>query len=121
MKLTRMLGRRTLAGAAGLLAAALACASPASGVTASPPGTATLKPLTAQQERMKSCNADAGAQHLAGAARQGYMKTCLSGKTAASGASTPQQRMKSCNAEASSKGLKGAERQSFMSTCLKAG
>ncbi|MFO1400447.1 MAG: PsiF family protein [Steroidobacteraceae bacterium] len=122
MNLSTMLARGALLGAAGLLAATLAGADPAAaGVTANPPAAATVKPLTAQQERMKSCNADAGAQHLAGAARQGYMKACLGGKTAAPAASTPQERMKACNAEAGGKGLKGTDRRTFMSACLKAG
>ena len=115
---------RILSGCAALLCAAVAFADPApAGVTASPPPSATVKPLTAQQERMKSCNADASVQHLEGAARRTYLQGCLSGKPAAATAppSTPQERMKSCNAEAGAKGLKGAERKSFMSTCLKAG
>ena len=35
---------------------------------------------TAQQEKMKTCNADATAKGLKGDARQAFMKTCLSGK-----------------------------------------
>lgn len=77
---------------------------------------------SAQRDRMKSCNADAGAQKLAGDARKGFMADCLAGKSTAAPDKelTPQQaRMKSCNADASAKGLKGADRKTFMSTCLK--
>jgi hypothetical protein len=75
-----------------------------------------------QQDKMKTCNAQAGDQKLAGADRKAFMKTCLS----ASGSSAPaakaltaqQQKMKSCNADAKTKGLKGADRKTFMKTCL---
>ena len=115
---------RFVLGCAVLWCAASAFADPVpAGVTASPPPSATVRPLSTQQERMKSCNADASARQLKGAVRRTYMQECLSGKpaTAAAPPSTPQERMKSCNAEAGTKGLKGAERKAFMSSCLKAG
>lgn len=71
---------------------------------------------TSQQNRMKSCNAEAGQKSLAGDARKEFMKSCLSGETAK--ASSPQQRMKDCNAEASAKSLKGDARKAFMKGCL---
>jgi hypothetical protein len=77
---------------------------------------------SAQRDRMKTCNTDAGTQKLSGDARKSFMADCLSGKTASTPEKqlTPQQaKMKSCNADASAKSLKGAERKSFMSTCLK--
>lgn len=76
---------------------------------------------SAQRERMKSCNVDAGSQKLAGSARKGFMADCLAGKAATPAKElTPQQaKMKSCNADASAKSLKGTERKTFMSTCLK--
>lgn len=77
---------------------------------------------TMQRDRMKSCNADAGTQKLAGDARKSFMADCLAGKASAAPekALTPQQaKMKSCNADASAKSLKGADREAFMSTCLK--
>jgi len=78
---------------------------------------------TAQQERMKSCNADAAARKLAGDTRQSFMSDCLSGKTAAATPAKPQltaqqERMKSCNADAAAKNLSGDPRQRFMSSCL---
>lgn len=99
---------------------------------------------SAQQAKMKSCNADAKAQGLAGAARKTFMKSCLSGAApaeaapaaaapaaAAPAAAAPEaapaadkkpsqkEKMKSCNADAKAKGLKGDERKTFMSDCLK--
>ena len=77
---------------------------------------------TAQQEKMKTCNADAKAKSLTGDERSAFMKTCLS----ASGTAAPhkeltpqQQKMSACSKDAKAKGLKGDERKSFMSTCLK--
>jgi uncharacterized membrane protein len=72
---------------------------------------------TAQQDKMKTCNADAKAKSLAGEERKAFMKTCLSNK--ADGAKTQQEKMKTCNADAKTKALKGDERKAFMSTCLK--
>ena len=72
-----------------------------------------------QQARMTSCNADAKAKHLSGDDRKAFMKSCLSGGSAAASPNSQQQKMKSCNADASSKGLKGDARKQFMSTCLK--
>ena len=78
--------------------------------------------LSAQRDRMKTCNVDAGSQKLTGDARKSFMADCLAGKSASTPEKqlTPQQtKMKTCNADASAKGLKGAARKSFMSTCLK--
>lgn len=77
--------------------------------------------LTAQQDKMKTCNTQAADQKLSGDARQTFMKTCLSNAPAAPAAKelTPQQqKMKSCNADATTKALKGADRKAFMKTCL---
>ena len=77
---------------------------------------------TAQQGKMKTCNADASKQDLKGDARKAFMKECLSAKKEMKeGKKTAQQeKMKTCNADAGSKNLKGAERKKFMSECLKA-
>lgn len=66
---------------------------------------------TAQQNKMKTCNADAGDKK--GEERKAFMKQCLSAKPA-----TQQQKMKDCNVKAGDK--KGEERKAFMSECLKA-
>jgi hypothetical protein len=75
----------------------------------------------AQQNKMTTCNAQAGDQKLAGDARKAFMKSCLSaaGAPAAAKALTPQQqKMKTCNADATTKSLKGDDRKAFMKTCL---
>jgi hypothetical protein len=77
---------------------------------------------TAQQEKMKTCNADATSKQLKGDERKAYMKTCLgsSGTADQKKELTPQQqKMSSCSKDAKAKGLKGDERKTFMSTCLK--
>ncbi len=80
---------------------------------------------TKQQDKMKTCNADAKTKALKGADREAFMKTCLSaGDKAAAATPKPltaqQQKMKTCNADAAANSLTGAERQKFMKTCLKA-
>ena len=72
----------------------------------------------AQQEKMKSCNADAKKNELKGDERKKFMRECLGAKAAAP--ATQQNKMTTCNAEAGNKALKGAERKAFMSECLKA-
>jgi len=78
---------------------------------------------TPQQEKMKTCNADATAKALKGEERKKFMSECLKAKPAASApaaaAPTQQEKMKSCNADATAKALKGDERKKFMSECLK--
>ena len=72
----------------------------------------------AQQEKMKTCNAEAGKQELKGDERKKFMSDCLGAKAAPA---TQQDKMKTCNAEAGKKELKGDERKKFMSDCLKGG
>jgi psiF repeat len=73
---------------------------------------------SAQQELMKTCNAQAGDQKLTGDARKSFMSKCLSSKPATT--LTPQQqKMKTCNAQAGAQKLSGDARKKFMSTCLK--
>jgi hypothetical protein len=75
---------------------------------------------TAQQDKMKTCNAQAKTQSLSGDARKSFMKTCLSNQPAAEPKlNSQQEKMKQCNADAKAKGLKGADRKTYMSTCLK--
>jgi hypothetical protein len=80
---------------------------------------------SAQQERMKSCNAQAAKKDLKGDERKAFMSRCLSGDTAKKKddekeLTAQQKRMKTCNAQASKKELKGDERQAFMTKCLSA-
>lgn len=78
------------------------------------------KAPTAQQNKMKTCNAEAKGKK--GDERKAFMKECLSAKPSAAAASdapdtsAQQSKMKTCNAEA--KGKTGDERKAFMKTCL---
>ena len=78
------------------------------------------KQPTAQQERMKSCNAQASKKELKGDERKAFMSKCLSAKGDDKELTAQQKKMKSCNAQASKNELKGDERKKFMSQCLKA-
>ena len=85
-------------------------------------GTAmTANAATAQQNKMKTCNADAKAKDLKGDERKTFMSTCLSAKAEApaDGKTAQQNKMKTCNADAKTKALAGDERKAFMSSCLK--
>ena len=77
--------------------------------TASHAADAASAPLTKQQSKMATCNADAGDKK--GDERKAFMKTCLSAKKM-----TQQDKMKSCNADAGDK--KGDDRKAFMKDCL---
>ena len=75
---------------------------------------------TAQQARMKECNAKAADRTLEGEERKKFMSSCLKGEEVASDKHKAQQdRMKACNKQAADKKLKGDERKEFMSECLK--
>jgi hypothetical protein len=65
------------------------------------------KKPTAQQEKMKMCNAEAAG--MKGDERKAFMSKCLS--------ATRQEKMTKCNKDAGDK--KGDERKAFMSDCLK--
>lgn len=73
-----------------------------------------------QQEKMKTCNADAKTKALAGDERKAFMKECLSADGASAGLTAQQNKMKTCNADAKTKALAGDERKAFMKTCLSA-
>jgi hypothetical protein len=77
-------------------------------------GFAATAAQQAQQDKMKSCNADATTKALKGDERKAFMSTCLKAAKP-----TQQDKMKTCNADATTKALKGDERKAFMSTCLK--
>jgi hypothetical protein len=68
-------------GAKPAAAATTAAATTATTTTAAAT-TATGKTLTPQQQKMKTCNADAKTKALKGAERKAFMKTCLSNKPA---------------------------------------
>ena len=70
-----------------------------------------------QQDKMKTCNADAGKKQLKGDERKAFMKNCLSAKQEQPAVSQ-QDKMKACNADPKAKTLKGDERKAFMKSCL---
>lgn len=92
------------------------------------------KPLTTQQARMKSCNAQAKANALKGDERKAFMSTCLKGQgkatpdaDAASAAPAPvvakaltpkQEQRKACGAQAKAQGIKGEERKAWVKECM---
>jgi len=111
---------------------ATSAGKPATPVTtaATPAATPAAKPVdgkTAQQEKMKTCNADADKDKLKGDARKKFMSECLKGGATAAAEpvkaepkkETQQEKMKSCNALADKDKLKGDDRKKFMSDCLK--
>ncbi|HEX9391576.1 MAG TPA: PsiF family protein [Usitatibacteraceae bacterium] len=66
----------------------------------------------AQQNKMTSCNKDAGDKK--GDERKAFMKECL--KKDGDKKTAQQEKMKACNKDASDK--KGDERKAFMKDCL---
>ncbi len=77
----------------------------------------------AQQNKMKTCNADADAKGFSGEGkgeqRKAFMKECLSAKPAkAAAGATQQNKMTTCNKDAKAKNLAGDERNKFMKECL---
>jgi psiF repeat len=98
-----------------LLVALVTIASIGSAYTATP--AADDKKLTPQQEKMKSCNIEAGDKK--GDERKAFMSSCLKAGAPAA-PMTQQDKMKKCNADASAKSLERDDRKTFMSECLKA-
>ena len=78
-------------------------------------GFAAEDKLTPQQEKMKSCNAQAADKK--GDERKAFMSSCLKAGAPAA-PMTQQDKMKVCNTKAG--GKKGDERKIFMSEWLKA-
>lgn len=80
------------------------------------------KKMSAQQQKMGTCNKEAGDKKLAGDDRKKFMSDCLKADHAAAKKEmTPQQqKMATCNKDAGDKKLAGDERKKFMSSCLKA-
>src|SRR5258705_13734657 len=74
--------------------------------------------MTPQQEKMKSCNAEAADKK--GDERKAFMSNCLKASTPVAPMTQQDKMKKKCNADASAKALKGDERKGFMSECLKA-
>jgi hypothetical protein len=74
-----------------------------------------------QQDKMKTCNAEAAKKDLKGDERKKFMSECLSAaapEPEKKELSSSQERMKNCNADAKNKNLSGDARKKFMSDCL---
>ncbi|CAG9163449.1 PsiF family protein [Cupriavidus pinatubonensis] len=76
------------------------------------PASATKAP-TAQQQKMKDCNEQAGDKK--GDDRKAFMKQCLSAK-GVQPTKTQQEKMSACSKEG--KGKKGDDYKTFMKECL---
>jgi hypothetical protein len=92
------------------LIAALALAFAAGGTWAASHA-AAAPAKSPQQEKMATCNKDAGDKK--GDERKAFMKQCLGAKPAAA---SQQDKMKMCNKDAADK--KGDARKAFMKECL---
>ena len=80
------------------------------------------KKMTPQQQKMATCNKDAGEKKLSGDERKKFMSDCLkadSGAAPEKKMTAQQQKMASCNKDAGDKKLAGDDRKKFMSSCLK--
>lgn len=72
------------------------------------------KAENSQQNKMKTCQAQAGEKKLEGSARQTYVNECLKAKPA-----KKESKMTECNRKTA--GLKGEERSKAQSECMKGG
>lgn len=100
----------------GCLVAFAACAAFATAFAVA----AEEHPLTAQQQRMKSCNAEASGKHMKGDERRSFMSQCLKADNGAKPLTAQQEKMATCNRTASDRQLKGDERRAYMKDCLSA-
>ena len=83
--------------------------SPAFAQNSKPPSPAQA----AQQQRMSTCNEEAGQRNLSGDARKSYMSACLGGKM------NQTTLMKVCNHQATQDKLNNDARKTYLGTCLK--
>jgi hypothetical protein len=83
--------------------------SPAFSQATKPPSPAQ----SAQQQRMATCNEEAGQRNLSGDARKSYMSACLGGKM------NQTTLMKVCNNQATQDKLTSDARKTYLGACLK--
>jgi len=74
------------------------------------------KSENSQQNKMKTCQAQAGEKKLEGSARQTYVNECLKAKPEPA---KKESKMAECNHKTA--GLKGEERNKAQSECMKGG
>jgi len=76
--------------------------------------------LTAQQQQLKQCNAQANRNRLLSEARQDFMAKCMRSHGDGPPRFTAQySRMAGCSRQASDAGVSEAQRQDFINECLK--
>lgn len=74
-----------------------------------------------QQEKMRTCSAEAKAQSLKGDERRAFMSQCLSVSPEEKQARLAlREKARSCAAEAKSKSLRGEERKAYIAQCVDA-
>ncbi|MDQ2963121.1 MAG: PsiF family protein [Pseudomonadota bacterium] len=93
-----------------LVAGLFACGSAYAADTKTDKKTDAMNP---QQNKMKTCQAEAGDKKLEGKARQDYVNTCLKAKPVKA-----KSKMAECNAK--TKGMSKAEADKSRSECMKA-
>ena len=75
-----------------------------------------------QQEKMKSCSAEAKATGKIGPDRKPFMKQCMRGgmsdEEVKAKRAARKEKNKSCRAEATAAGKKGAERKAMVRSCM---
>lgn len=76
-----------------------------------------MKKPNPQQNRMASCQKEAGDKKLEGAKRQEFVNQCLKNKPEPT---SQGAKLGACSKEAAAKGLKGDERNKYLSECAKA-
>lgn len=74
------------------------------------------KTMNSQQNKMKTCQAQAGEKKLEGQARQDYVNNCLKAKPAKT--TDSKNKMAECNAK--TKGMSKADADKARSECMKA-
>ena len=83
--------------------------------------TTSVLAAATQQEKMKSCNAEARTKALKGDERRTFMSGCLAVSPEEKQARLAQrEKAKTCTAEAKGKGLKGEEKKTFLTQCVAA-
>lgn len=82
---------------------------------------ATPAMAATQQEKMRTCNAEAKSQSLKGEDRRTFMSQCLSVTPAEKQERLAlKEKSRTCAAEAKAKAIKGDERKQFIAQCLAA-
>ena len=109
-----IIGAFAVAGSPAFGADAPAATAPATKAPAAAAAAPAAAAENSQQNKMKTCQAEAGEKKLEGKNRQDYVNNCLKAKPA-----KPESKMAMCNKKTA--GLKGDERSKAQSECMKGG